>query len=441
MALRCVALGVLVCLSLTLASAAIAEESWPQFRGPEGQGVVSDALPLKWSEDAGVRWKTALPGRGWSSPVVLGDQIWLTTAIERAEDPEILKERTKNSPTANAMALAADVSLRAVCVDRQSGQIVHDIELAHVTNPDPIHSLNSYASPTPVLEPGRLYCHFGCYGTVCLDTSTGEKLWEKKFAHDHMVGPGSSPVVCDDLLVLTCDGADVQYIVAVDKETGEVAWKKDRPPLRATNPDFRKSYATPLVIEEAGQKQIVIPGAQWIIAYAPEDGRELWTLDHGAGFSLAPRPVVDGERIYCCTGFTRANLLAIRRGGEGDITKSHVDWHHGKQVPTQPSPVLIDGKIFMVSDTGVGQCLDTKTGEVVWKKRLEGNYSASPLATSDRVYFFNREGATTIVDAKSTSGAELGRNQLDAGQMATPAIVDGEMIARTETHLYAIEGE
>lgn len=417
---------------------ASAETEWPQFRGPDGQGNVEQDAPLEWSEDSGVVWKTAIPGRGWSSPVVEGDRIWMTSAIERAADPEDLKERTKGSPTANAMALAAEVSLRVVCVDRKTGEVLHDEEVLHVEKPDPIHSLNSYASPTPVVEDGRLYCHFGCYGTVCLDTSDLSKIWEREFPNDHFVGPGSSPVLCDDLLVLTCDGGYKQYVVAVNKETGKTVWKKDRPPIRATNPDFRKSYCTPLVIEENGEKQIVIPGAQWIIAYAPEDGRAIWTFDHGAGFSLVPRPVVDDTHIYCCTGFIKANLLAIRRGGSGDVTKSHIEWYHGKQVPTQPSPILYDGRLFIVSDNGIGQCLDAETGEVIWKKRLAGNYSASPLLVGDRVYFFSREGTATVVDANSPKGDVVATSELDGGYMATPAVVDGQLIVRTETHLYAI---
>lgn len=415
-----------------------ADSEWPQFRGPDGQGNVEDGAPLEWSEDSGVIWKTEIPGRGWSSPVVQGDRIWMTTAIERAADRDELKERTKGSPTANAMELASEVSLRVVCVDRNSGKLLHDKEVLHVEKPDPIHSLNSYASPTPVVEPGRLYCHFGCYGTVCLDTSDMSEVWQRKFPNDHFVGPGSSPVLCDNLLVLTCDGGYKQYVVAVDKQTGKTVWKKDRPPIRSTNPDCKKSYCTPLVIEEDGEKQIVIPGAQWIIAYAPEDGREIWTFDHGAGFSLVPRPVVDEEHIYCCTGYTGDKLLAIRRGGSGDVTKTHFDWDHGQQVPHQPSPVLHNGRLFIVSDNGIGQCLEASTGEVVWKKRLAGNYSASPLLVGDRVYFFSREGTATVVDANSDKGEELAINELDGGYMATPAVVDGQLIARTEKHLYAI---
>jgi len=186
-----------------------------------------------------------------------------------------------------------------------------------------------------------------------------------------------------------------------------------------------------------GQQQIVIPGAQWIVAYAPEDGRELWTVDHGSGFSVVPRPLADETHVYCCTGFVRAEILAIRLGGRGDISSTHVAWRHPQQVPTQPSPALHEGRLFMVSDNGIGQCLRAESGEVVWKKRLPGSYSASALRVGDHVYFFNRDGLTTVIDAATDDGAVLASNQVEGTIMATPAVVDGQMYLRTHTHLYA----
>ncbi|QDU57272.1 outer membrane protein assembly factor BamB family protein [Aeoliella mucimassa] len=410
------------------------EPTWPQFRGPDGQGNVVGTAPLEWSEQQGVRWKTPLPGRGWSSPVVEGNQIWMTTAIEKQGDRSKI-ERVGGTP-AGQLDQASALSLRAICVDRRSGELVHDVELVHVENPNPIHALNSYASPTPVVEQGKLYCHFGRYGTVCLDTQTLDIVWRRVFEIEHYVGPGSSPVMCDDLLVLTCDGADKQFIVAVDKQTGKTAWQQDRPPLRSTNPDTCKSYCTPLVVENDGTKQIVIPGAQWIIAYAPEDGHEIWRHDHGSGFSIVPRPVVDDDHVYCCTGFGSTKLLAIPYKSEGDV--SDADWVHSKQVPTQPSPLLHEGRLYLVSDNGIGQCIDTATQKVLWKQRMPGNYSASILRVDNRLYYFSREGVTTVIDANSPKGDELATNQLDGSHMATPAVVDGEFIVRTATHLYAI---
>ncbi|MGI9457029.1 MAG: PQQ-binding-like beta-propeller repeat protein, partial [Aeoliella sp.] len=431
------ALAGILLLNLVMATtSSAADASWPQFRGPDGQGNVPQSeAPLEWTEDQGVRWKTAIPGRGWSSPVVLGDQIWLTTAVETEVDPEVLKRRTEGNPMANSLEMAGSLSLRVVCVDRSSGTITRNEEVFHISDPNPIHSLNSYASPSPIIEPGRLYCNFGRYGTACVDTSSGSKLWERQFTIEHYVGPGSSPVTCGDVLVLTCDGADQQFITAVNKMTGEDAWKVDRPPIRAKNPDFRKSYCTPLVVEYNGQKQIVIPGAQWFIAYDPKDGGEIWRVDHGNGFSLVPRPVVEGDHVYCCTGFNGVGLVSVRLGGAGDVTKTHVEWQHRQQAPTQPSPIIHMGRIYTISDNGIGQCLDAGSGEEKWKKRLPGNYSASPLRIGERLYFFNRDGLTTVISA---DGEVLAENQLEGEQMATPAVVEGELILRTDTHLYAI---
>ena len=414
------------------------DASWPQFRGAEGQGnVTQSGAPLEWSETEGVRWKTPIPGRGWSSPVVLDDQIWLTTAVETVGDPQNLEEHVEGMPANGEMALAGSLSLRAVCVQRSTGKVLHDIELFPIDKPNAIHSLNSYASPTPVLEAGRLYCNFGRYGTTCIDTSTGKKRWERYFTIEHIVGPGSSPVMCGDKLIITCDGGDKQFIVAVDKATGQTAWKVDRPPIRATNPDNRKSYSTPLVVEHQGQQQIIIPGAQWIIAYNPADGGELWRVDHGSGFSLVPRPVFAENLVYCCTGFGGVGMLAVRLGGAGDVTDSHVEWKHRKQTPTQPSPIVYEGRIFIISDNGIGQCLDAVSGKVAWKKRMSGSYSASPLQIGDRLYFFNRDGLTTVISATGKHKV-LAKSQIDGQIMATPAVVGGEMILRTDTHLYAI---
>lgn len=419
-------------------SAAEVEAIWPQFRGPGGQGhAPTTEAPTEWSETKGVRWKIAVPGRGWSSPVVWGDQIWMTTAIEQAATEEEVEASAKGLVPVEALNLASKLSLRAICIDRTTGKLLHNVALVEVDDPKAIHSLNSYASPTPVIDHGQLYCHFGRYGTVCVEVSDLSVVWERKFEIEHYVGPGSSPCLCGDLLVLTCDGADQQYIAAVDKDSGEDRWKVDRPPIRSENPDFRKSYCTPLVVEYDAREEIVVTGAQWIVAYSPLDGREIWRVDHGSGFSVVPRPVADDGHVYCCTGFSGAGVLAVRLGGSGDVSETHVTWSHLKQAPTQSSPLLHQGKMYLVSDSGIGQCLDATNGDVLWKKRLPGDYSASPLRVGERIYFFSRDGDTTVLST-ADKGSRIATNQLDSGIMATPAAVDGALLIRTETHLYAI---
>ncbi|MDZ4658808.1 MAG: PQQ-binding-like beta-propeller repeat protein [Bythopirellula sp.] len=415
-----------------------AESIWPEFRGPGGQGISTEKnLPLTWSESENIRWKTPVPGFGWSSPVVAEGKIWLTTAtvVEASEEERAAK--VAGTMMADQMTAARTVTLWAVELDLASGSVLRKIKLLEVVEPAPIHSLNSYASPTPILEGTRLYCHFGDYGTVCLDTNTGKTLWEKRFALDHRVGPGSSPALWEDLLIVPCDGADVQYIVALNKDTGETVWQIDRPPIEETNGEFRKSYSTPLVIEVNGAEQVVIPGAQWCIAYEPRTGKEIWRVNHGRGFSIVPRPVFDGELLFFCTGYMSGKLLAVRPDGTGDVTDSHIAWEQDKQIPTMPSPVLIDNRIYLASDGGIAACYDAATGEEKWRGRLEGRFSSSPLYAEGRIYVASHAGVTTIF-AASDEFKILAENQLDGQLMASPVPVDGTLLLRTGTHLYRV---
>ncbi|MEM6655039.1 MAG: PQQ-binding-like beta-propeller repeat protein, partial [Planctomycetota bacterium] len=339
---------------------------------------------------------------------------------------------------AKAATLASRVSLRALCVDRRSGELLRDVELFRPEQIDVIHSLNSYASPTPVIEAGRLYCHFGTYGNACIDTDTGEVLWRRVIPIDHYVGPGSSPLLHGDLLVLTYDGANEQFITALDKRTGETVWRTDRPPITDTNPDFRKAYSTPIATELNGRTQLVITGAQWIAAYDPASGGEIWRFDHGHGFSTVPRPVERDGVVYFASGFSGEELIALRPTGEGQLADADVVWRSRRQAPTQPSPVLVADRVFTVSDKGIGVCLDAATGEVIWQKRLGRAFSASPLAVGGNVYFFSRDGETTVIDSAADTLSAVAVNDLDGTIMATPAVVDGRMYLRTDTHLYCL---
>src|SRR5690606_7583657 len=322
------------------------------------------------------RFKTPLPGRGWSSPVVLGDQIWMTAALERGQ-----------AAGEKGTVQVDSIELHALCVDRKTGKLAHDIPLFAAEKPEKIHAQTSYASPTPVVEPGRVYCHFGRFGTACIDTQSGSILWQRQFEIDHYVGPGSSPVLYEDLLILTCDGADQQYRVALDKKSGKDVWKQNRPPMSHHDDDRHKSFATPLVVEYRGEPQLISPGSQWFVAYQPRTGRPLWQVEHGDGFSLVARPVVEGDFCYLCCGFSGSGVMAIRLGGTGDVTQTHVEWARRQQAPNQPSMVAHEGRLVMISDNGVAQCIDATTQDVVWKKRIGGNYSASVLRIGDRYAF------------------------------------------------------
>ena len=409
---------------------------WPQFRGPGGQGHAGAlGLPHSWSENENIVWKCPLPGRGWSSPVIHGNEIWLTTAVEAPISDDERAERLKGTTNNQPLNVAGKLSLRALCVDRPSGQLVHDIELLVEPRPQPTHATNTFASPTPVLEDGKLYCHFGAHGTACLDTTTRKVRWTNRdFVINHENGPGSSPVVVGDLVVFHCDGSDEQYIVALDKRTGKMAWKTDRSGAMNANPQLKKCYGTPLVAEVGGESQLLSPAADWLYAYDPASGRELWKLPYEKlGFSIAPRPVVGHGMLFMSTSFMQPELLAIDLAGTPKIA-----WRMARQAPQVPSPLLVGDEIYTISDKGIATCLDAKTGSVHWTERLPGNYYASPLYADGRIYFFSREGQATAI-APGKSFQRLGTGQLEGTICASPAAVGQALYIRTDKALYCVE--
>lgn len=410
----CIALAVLL---WTLAAGDLMEGAgtWPQFRGPDGQGRSSARnLPLRWSENENLSWKTPIPGRGWSSPVVDQGEVWLTTATDGGK------------------------SLRAVAVNFADGRIRKNVALLHLEDPPTINPKNSYASPTPVVEEGMLYAHFGTFGTVCLDTKTSSIVWTNQDLRlDHKEGPGGSPILYGNLMIFHCDGMDVQYVAALNKRTGKLAWKTSRPSELPENPDYRKAYCTPLVVRAAGRDQLISPGADWVVAYDPATGEEIWRVRY-QGFSNVPRPIAGDGRVFICTGYMKPQLWAIEPTGQGDITKSHVRWRLTQQVPANPSPLLVEDRIYLVSDQGIASCVDAGTGKVHWKERLGGNYSASPIYAAGRIYLCSEEGKTSVIEPGDTF-KRLAENQLDGQIMATPAIVEPAILLRTDTHLYRIQ--
>ncbi|MBA2115121.1 outer membrane protein assembly factor BamB family protein [Bremerella alba] len=435
--LRIVTLLAVTGLLVSTASA----ENWPQFRGPNGDGITSAKdVPLNWGTDENVVWKTPIPGKGWSSPVLVGGKIWLTTAMEKLLSEEEKDERLKDAKPfqRNQSNLASTVELKAIEVDYQTGKRLRTVDLFHVDDPLTVHLTNTYASPTPVAEGKFVYCYFGTYGACCIDTETAQVVWRNNDnALEYNVGPGSSPVVVGDVVVLTCDGVDQQYITGVDKKTGKTIWKTERPPFRTDDGDRKKAYATPLVVEIEGQTQVVIPGAQWVCAYDAQTGEELWRADHGSGFSNVPAPVFENGTVYICSGFMRPQLVAIRADGEGDVTNSHIEWTFSRQVPTTPSPVVIDRRIYMVSDRGVATCVDAATGQEVWTSRMGGNYSASPTYADGRIYFCSESGMTTVIKPGDEYEV-IAENDLGERIMANPIFLDGNVVIRTAENLVRI---
>ena len=435
--------GSATALALLLATVGLAQSpaAWNQFRGPDGTGsAAAPNLPVKFSDTENVRWAKPIHDKGWSSPVVFGDQVWVTTG--RADGRELF----------------------AVCVDLQSGEVVHDVKVFDVPRPQSENAkLNTHATPTPVIELGRIYVHFGVYGTACLDTKTGEKLWERRdLKCDHRVRAASSPILDGDLLFLTFDGVDNRFIVALDKKTGETRWRRDREGQTDAVEFFRKqgfadpegiakkkpndnlkSYATPTVLEHDGRRQLISPAAEWTLAFDPRTGESLWRMRHrGMAYNRACRPVYGNGLVYFTTGIAK-QLLAVRPSGNGDVTKTHVAWSGRRAIPNYSSPLLVGDLLFYVSDQGgVVSCVDAKTGERVWRKRLGdgGSHWASPVHASGRIYFCSAEGTISVL-AAGREFEKLADNRIDGEIMATPAIAGEALLIRSKTHLYCfVEG-
>lgn len=433
--MRCLRLLLLPVLLITVSSADGADD-WPQFRGPAGDGYSKTGTPpLTFDNANSVIWKTAIKGLGFSSPVIQADRIWLTTAITTAASPEEAKKRLEGDPT---LQVASTVVLRVVCLSCDMGRELYDVEVFRLNQPAPIQNVNSYASPTPVIDADRLYCDFGTFGTACLDAESGRILWSRRLPIKHFVGPGSSPVIHGDLLILVRDGGDRQYVTGLCKQTGKTVWKTSRPPIDAKTPQLRKAFSTPLLIEVGGCQQLVIPGAQWVVAYEPLTGKEIWRVSYGRGFSNVPRPVYSHGMVYICTGFMRPQLWAIRVDGKGDVTNTHVAWKTVRHIPKRSSPIVVGDEIYVVSDSGIATCLDAVTGKTYWSERLTGDYSASPILADGKIYFFGEGGDITVL-RPDKKYQELAKSHIDGHLMATPAIIGKAMFIRTDTQMIRFE--
>jgi outer membrane protein assembly factor BamB len=426
---------------LTVAAPVFAADEWPQFQGPRADGHSSaTGLPVTWSETENVAWKLAMPGSGHSSPVISGNEIWLTTALQTkltdAEKQAILAK----VPNSRGLEIAGRVSLRAVCVARDSGIIKHNLELFQVDEPQPIHALNSYASPSPIIENGKLYCHFGTYGTCCVDTESRKIEWKNTDHHvDHQNGPGASPSLWESVLILNFDGIDTQFVAGIDKRSGKTLWTAPRSGKMPDRPEFRKTYSTATVLEDPRGSQVISPGADWVYSYDPASGRELWRASYGTlGFSTVPRPLIWKDLCILTTSFIRPRIVAVKYDGSGDVSKSHVVWTKDGQLPSKTSMVIVENSLYFVSDKGIGMCIDVVSGQEIWKERIDGAFSASPVYADGRLYFFDQAGRTTVI-APGEEYKMLAQNQLKGGFMASPAVAGKALFLRTESHLYRIE--
>jgi outer membrane protein assembly factor BamB len=406
-----------VCAAVLLGLPAGAAD-WPEFRGPTGQGLAADAsLPAEWGPTKNVVWKQDVPGKGWSSPVVVAGRVYLTTAVPLGDGKK------------------PDQSLRALCLDAKDGKVIWNEEMFKEdgSKAPNIHGKNSHASPTPLADGKRLYVHFGHMGTACLDLD-GKVLWKNnsiKYAPVH--GNGGTPILADKALIFSCDGGDKQFIVALDRDDGHLLWKTDR----NTKPTKGFSFSTPLLITVDGRKEVISPASDMVAGYDPATGQEIWRVRY-TGYSVIPRPVYGHGLVFLSTSYDQPTLLAIRPDGTGDVTQTHVAWKLGKGAPNTPSPLLVGDELYVVSDHGIATCLDAETGKVHWQERIGGDYSASPLYANGKVYFQSEDGVGVVVKAGKTF-EQVGKYPLGERTLASYAVADGGLFIRTEKHLYRFQ--
>jgi outer membrane protein assembly factor BamB len=386
-----------------------AAQDWPEFRGPGGQGHSAErGLPLEWGEGKNVAWKSQVPGLGWSTPVIAGDRVWLTTAVE-----------------------GSSVSLRVLAFDVTNGRELVNVEVFNIPGSRrEINPKNTWASPSPVIDGDRVYVHFGADGTAALSIS-GEIIWKARFEYTSQHGAGGSPIVYRDLLIFNCDGSDVAFVIALDKATGKVRWKTNR------GIPADQAYTTPLMIHAAGRDQLISVGAYRARAYDPLSGKEIWRVRYDDGFSNVPRPVFAHGLVYIATGFQQPSLLAVRPDGVGDVTRTHIAWSLTRGAPLTPSPLIVGDELYVVTDGGIASCVDARSGEVIWQTRLGGTYSASPVFADGRIYFPAEGGVTTVI-APGREPKRLATNTLNGALLSSIAVAHGSLFLRTDTHLYRI---
>jgi len=441
-ALSCTSLSYLVLAVAAVEwSSRLSAQGWPDYRGPAGDGHTSNrfhGVPLQWSDEEHVAWKTDLPELGLSSPVVLDGRVWLTTATEDGHDFFVLG------------------------IDAQSGELFLNQRLFHSDQPESLgngRQDNSYATPSVALEQGRAYVHFGSFGTACLDTQTHQILWQREdLPCRHYRGASSSPVIHESLLICTFDGADQQYLVALNKVTGQTVWQTKRSAVwndehvenaMVREGDWRKAHSTPLLANLGKGMRLFSVGAKAAYAYDPSTGKEVWRLDHGA-YSAAPRPVVFEDQVLFVTGFSRgAQMVSVQTGGQGILTDNHLRWALENPFPKYASPIVVDDLVYLALDDSFLVCLEARSGEVVWKERVGGKFRACPIYVDGRIYFFSLEGTTTVIQPGrnfhllATNYLEKGVVNDDPrrgpGFMASPAIDGKGLILRTRHHLYRIE--
>jgi outer membrane protein assembly factor BamB len=443
---KAVAGGALLSVALVMSAVLGAAEPkasphWPQFRGPHGQGVSAEkGLPDDWSATRNVLWKTPIPGRGHSSPVVWGDRIFLTTAIEGEVVPGAkgVKHVMDGQDFVHPQGVGDDRrhTFKVLALDARDGRILWE-KLAHEGLPyDTRHKRGSFASQTPVTDGKLVYAFFGSEGLLFAYELDGRLAWKANLGGIATVGVGfgTSPVLYGDVIILQCDedNGDKSFITALDKKTGREVWRVAR--------KVQVSWATPVLVRAGGRDELVTSGTEWIIAYAPSTGAELWRAK-GLSSNAVPSPVVVGDVVVVSAGYPEKLAMGIRAGGSGDISDTpRVLWKYTKGTAYVPSPIAYGGYVYLVTDKGILTCLDARTGEVKYeggRVPIPATLMASPVAYDGKILLSSMEGDTFVIKAGPVHEV-LRTNTLGEAIAASPAISRGRIFIRGESHLYAI---
>lgn len=413
----------IIVLSLGFQSLKAQQTNWTHFRGSNLDGIsTATQVPVIWNDSTNILWKTDIEGKGWSSPVVFDDQVWVTSATEDGK------------------------KMTGICLDIQSGKEIYDPDIFKSDSIYSKHSINSYATPTPCIEDGFVYLHFGSTGTVCVNTRNGNIVWKRTdLKCEHVQGAASSPILYKNLLILHLEGTDVQYIIALNKQTGETVWKTERPAsvYESLLPIGKKAYITPIIINVNDKDLLISNGAAVCIAYEPETGKEVWRVVQGEDSTIA-MPMAENGTVYFYTSFVSppdgekyAELLAVNPDGQGDITGTNILWRFKSPILQLLTPLIKDGLIYTIDTRNILYCLDAKTGKELYSKKLKQKYNSSPVYANGNIYFTSVKGETMVLKA-GTQLRIVAENKLPGEVYSSPAIARNSIFIRTDSQLVRI---
>jgi len=423
----------------SISTASAVEDHWPTWRGPFQNGMARGGAPTEWSDTKNIKWKVLVAGRGFSTPIIWGEKMFLTTAIPTGKfDSGVAEAASQRRTNPNGgSAEGEEHKFTVLCVDRNTGKTLWERVARTAIPHEGYHRFyGSFASNSPVTDGKFLYVSFGSRGIYCYDLE-GRLIWEKDLKITlqmrNQFGEGTAPVLAGENLLINCDQEADSFIVALDKNSGKELWRKSR--------DEISTWAMPLLVEYKGQRQVVVSGTNKVRAYDPSNGKLIWDCA-GLGLNAIAAPVWQGDLVYVMTGHRDPKLMAIKLGKEGDLTNTDaIVWSHTRGLSYTPSPVLYDGKFYALTDNAMLSCFDAVTGKPYYhQQRLPKpeNYKASPVGADGKLYLADESGNVTIIKMGEKFEVLATNTLVDQLFIASPVIADGDLYLRSSTHLFCI---